>query len=172
MSNIVKYHHNAVQFITLLNGVDLLNYKLPKELFVSLQTVNIMRTQNPYLKICIYWKLSIYLMSSVWKFGTSSQIMHSQTIFDLCSNTIAVNMILKPGTTIECMFFPTRTFGARNVLRHRLPELVYQFPAGLIRKAQTHSVTAFSNHIKHHVLESYRYDCIELNCYVCNNIAS
>ena len=31
--------------------------------------------------------------------------------------------------------FPTRTFGARNVLRHRLPELVYQFPADLIRKA-------------------------------------
>ena len=68
--------------------------------------------------------------------------------------------------------FPTRTFGARNVLRHRLPELVDQFPADLIRKAKTHSITAFSNHIKHHILESYSYDCIELNCYVCNNIAS
>ena len=68
--------------------------------------------------------------------------------------------------------FPTRTFGARNVLRHHLPELVYQFPADLIRKAKTHSITAFSNHIKHHILESYSYDCIELNCYVCNNIAS
>ena len=68
--------------------------------------------------------------------------------------------------------FPTRTFGARNVLRHRLPELVYQFPADLIRKAQTHSITAFSNHIKHHILESYSYDCTELNCYVCNNLAS
>ena len=55
-------------------GVDLLNYK--KELFVSLQTVNIMRTQNRYLKICIYWKLPIYLMYSVWNFGTSSQIIH------------------------------------------------------------------------------------------------
>ena len=68
--------------------------------------------------------------------------------------------------------FPTQTFGARNVLRHRLPELVYQFPADLIRKAQTHSITAFSNHIKHHTLESYSYDCIELKCYECNNIAS
>ena len=68
-------------------------------------------------------------------------------------------------------FFPTRTFGARNVLRHRLPEL-YQFPADLIRKAKTHCITAFSNHIKNHILESYSYDCIELNCYVCNNIAS
>ena len=79
--------------------------KLQKELFVSLQTVNIMRTQNRYLKICIYWKLPMYLMSSVWNFGTSSQIMHFQTIFDLRSNTIAVYMTLKPGTTIECMFF-------------------------------------------------------------------
>ena len=69
------------------------------------------------------------------------------------------------------VFFSIRTFGARNVLRHRLPELVYQFPADLIRKAQTHSSTAFSYYIKHHILESYGYDCIELNCYVCNNIA-
>ena len=71
-----------------------------------------------------------------------------------------------------CFLTATRTVGARNVLRHRLPELVYQFPADLIRKAKTHSITAFSNHIKHHILESYSYDCIELNCYVCNNIAS
>ena len=56
--------------------------------------------------------------------------------------------------------FPTRTFAARNVLRHRLPELVYQFPADLIRKAQTHSITAFSNHMKHHILESYSYNLI------------
>ena len=41
----------------------------------------------------------------IWNFGTSSQIIHFQTIFDLCSNTIAVYMKLKPGTTIECMFF-------------------------------------------------------------------
>ena len=65
----------------------------------------IMRTQNRHLKICIYWKLPTYLVSSVWNFGTSSQIIHFQTIFNLCSNTIAVYMILKPGTTIECMFF-------------------------------------------------------------------
>ena len=76
-----------------------------KELFVSLQTVNIMRTQNRYLKICIYWKLPIYLMSSVWNSGTSSQIIHFQTIFDRCSSIIAVYMKLKPGTTIECTFF-------------------------------------------------------------------
>ena len=78
---------------------------LQKELFVSLQTVNIMRPQNRYFKICIYWKLQIYFMFSVWNYGTSSQIIYFQTIFDLCSNTTAVYMILKPETTIECMFF-------------------------------------------------------------------
>ena len=67
---------------------------------------------------------------------------------------------------------PTWTFDARNVLRHRLPKLLYQWPADVIRKAQTHSIIAFSNHIKHHILESYGYVCIELNCYVCNIIAS
>ena len=44
--------------------------------------------------------------------------------------------------------FPNRPFGTRNVLRHRLPELVYQFPADLIKKAQTHSITAFSKSYK------------------------
>ena len=39
--------------------------------------------------------------------------------------------------------FPTWTFGARNVLRLRLPELVCQFPADLIRKTQAYSITAF-----------------------------
>ena len=40
------------------------------------------------------------------RFWYNSQIIHFQTIFfDLCCNTIAVYMLLKPGTTIECMFF-------------------------------------------------------------------
>ena len=49
-----------------------------------------MRTHNRNLKICIYWKLPKYLKSSVWNFGTSSQTIHFQTIFDLCSSTIPV----------------------------------------------------------------------------------
>ena len=55
--------------------------ELQKEMFVSLQTVNIMRTQNRYLKICIYWKLSIYLMSSVWNFG------HNSTQLIVCTSS-------------------------------------------------------------------------------------
>ena len=111
----VENHVRLVDFISysiwvnmlgIRMGVDLLNYK--KELCVSLQAVNIMHTQNRYLQICIYWKLPIYLMSSVWNFDTSSQI----------------------------------------------------------------SITAFSNHIKHHILESYNYECIELNWFVCNSIES
>ena len=49
--------------------------------------------------------------------------------------------------------FPTRSLGVRNVLWHRFLELVFQFPADMIRMAQNHSITAFSNHIKHHILE-------------------
>ena len=52
--------------------------------------------------------------------------------------------------------FPTRTFGApRKVLWHHLPELIYQFPTDIIEKAQTHSITTFSNHTMHHILEPY-----------------
>ena len=36
--------------------------------------------------------------------------------------------------------FPTRTFGARNVLLQRLPELVYQFPADIIGNAQNGNI--------------------------------
>ena len=42
----------------------------------------------------------------------------------------------------------------------------------MIRTAQIHSISAFSNHIKHDTLESYSYDCIELICNMCNTIAS
>ena len=145
--------------------------KLQKELFVSLETVNIMCTQNRYLYICIYWKLSIHLMSSVWNFGTNSPIIHFQTICDLMFQYNSSLHDIETRNHDRMHVVPTRTFGARNVLRHHLPVLVYRFPADLIRKAQTHSITAFSNHIKHHLLESYSHDCIELNCYVCNKIA-
>ena len=67
--------------------------------------------------------------------------------------------------------FSTRMFGARDVLRHRIPELIYQSPADVLEKTKTHSITAFSNHIKHHILQCYIYDCIEPHCYVSNNIA-
>ena len=64
--------------------------------------------------------------------------------------------------------FPTRTVGARNVLRHRIPELIYRFPADVLEKAKTHSITAFPNHIKNQTLQLYSHDCIESHC-VCNN---
>ena len=56
------------------------------------------------------------------------------------------------------------------VLRHRIHELTCLFPADIIQKAHTHSISAVPNHIKHHILESYRYVCIELRYCVCSNL--
>ena len=40
--------------------------------------------------------------------------------------------------------FPTRTDGARNVLRHYIAELLQTFPGELLNLARTHSINAFT----------------------------
>ena len=44
--------------------------------------------------------------------------------------------------------FPTRTEGARNVLRHYIPELLQTIPAELLNLAHTHSINAFTYRLK------------------------
>ena len=69
--------------------------------------------------------------------------------------------------TIELMYIRLEI----KVLRHRILELIYKIPADIFEKTNTHSMTAFSNHVKHHILELYSYGCMESHCYACNNIA-
>ena len=94
--------------------------KLQKELFVSLQTVNIMRTQSRYLKICIYKKntdiFHVQCMKFLYKFSNN-------TLPNYFRSMIQCNSSLYDTETKNhdrMHVFPTRTFGAHNVLRHRL----------------------------------------------------
>ena len=66
--------------------------------------------------------------------------------------------------------YPTRTSGARNVLRHHIPVLLNTFPKYLIDKIKTHSLYSISHHIKCYLVDSYSYDCSIIDCYICNNI--
>ena len=79
-------------------------------------------------------------------------------------------MTFTPETTIKYMYF--QMVGACKVLQHCIPELIYQFPSDRLEKAKTHSITAFSNHMKHHIMQLYSYEYIEPHYYFCNNIAS
>ena len=63
--------------------------------------------------------------------------------------------------------YPTRTSGARNVLRHHIPELLNTFPKYLIDKIKTHSLYSISHHIKCYLIS---YDCSIIDCYICNDI--
>ena len=65
--------------------------------------------------------------------------------------------------------YPTRTSGARNVLRHHLPELLNTFPKYLIDKIKTHSLYSISHHIKCYLIDLYSYECSIIDCYICNN---
>lgn len=65
--------------------------------------------------------------------------------------------------------FPTRTTGARNCVRHYIPEVLKLYPPNIIERAQTHSIESYSSHIKSSILESYKYGCIVVNCYICSN---
>ena len=66
--------------------------------------------------------------------------------------------------------YPTRTSGARNVLRHHIPELLNTFPKYLIDKIKTHCLYSMSHHIKCYLIDLYSYDCNIIDCYICNNI--
>ena len=65
--------------------------------------------------------------------------------------------------------FLTRTTGARHVLRHHIPGLIEKYPSCIVDKSRTHSITVFVGHIKHFMVESYSYDCLVMDCYICNS---
>ena len=65
--------------------------------------------------------------------------------------------------------FPSRTSSGRNVMRHRIPELLYDFPPLLIERAKTHSIYAFVDHVKSYLIDMYNDQCSDPNCYVCSN---
>ena len=69
----------------------------------------------------------------------------------------------------DCLhLYPTRTSGARNVLRHHIPELLNKFPQYLIDRIKTHSIYSFAHQIKCYLVDLYSYACNDINCYVCN----
>ena len=69
----------------------------------------------------------------------------------------------------DCLhLYPTRTSGARNVLRYHIPELLNKFPQYLIDKIKTHSIYSFAHQIKCYLVDLYSYACNNINCYVCN----
>ena len=63
--------------------------------------------------------------------------------------------------------FPTRTSGARLVLRHYIPELLQKFPDDVLRKVRTHSIDNFVSHIKTYLIDLYSFVCSVPNCFVC-----
>ena len=65
--------------------------------------------------------------------------------------------------------YPTRTSGARNVLRHHIPELLNKFTQHLIDRFKTLRLYHVSHHIKCYLIDLYSYDCDEIDCYICNN---
>ena len=54
-------------------------------------------------------------------------------------------------------FFPTRIINARNVLRHRIPDLLQEYPWAIIQKANTHSIESFVKLLKAYTIGSYSY---------------
>ena len=65
--------------------------------------------------------------------------------------------------------FATRTHSAERVLRHHIPKLFDKFPRYLTDRIRTHSIQAFSSHLKSHIIDSYSSVCSDPQCYVCNN---
>ena len=65
--------------------------------------------------------------------------------------------------------FPTRTGGARLILRHYIPELLYDFSDDVLGKVHTHSMAGFVSHVKSHMIDRYDFDCLVPDCFVCTS---
>ena len=50
--------------------------------------------------------------------------------------------------------FPTRTEGAKNVLRHHVPELLEEFPEDLLKRVHSHSIANFDARLKDRIINS------------------
>ena len=59
--------------------------------------------------------------------------------------------------------------GARNILRHHIPELLYKFPEYLIDRIKTHNLYSISYHIKCYLINLYSYNCGIIECQICND---
>ena len=68
--------------------------------------------------------------------------------------------------------YPTRTSGARNVLRHHIPELLNKFPEYLRHRFKTHNLHSISYHIKCYFIDLYSYNCSFIDCYIFATIMS
>ena len=64
--------------------------------------------------------------------------------------------------------FPTCTEGAKNVLRHHVPELLEEFPEDLLKRVHTHSIANFDARLKDLIINSYKSECSIACCYICN----
>ena len=51
--------------------------------------------------------------------------------------------------------FPTHTHSAEHVLRHHIRKLINKFPRYITDRICTHSIQAFSSHLKSHIIDSY-----------------
>ena len=65
--------------------------------------------------------------------------------------------------------YPTRISGARNVLRHHIPELLNKSPKSLIERIKTHSLFSIFYDINCYLIDLYNYNCSIIDCYICNN---
>ena len=54
--------------------------------------------------------------------------------------------------------FPTRTINARIVLRHRIPDLLQEYPRAMNPKANTHNIESFVK-----LLKAYTFDRIHMS---------
>ena len=72
----------------------------------------------------------------------------------------------------EIHYISNTGVGVRNIPRHPVPELTNHFPTGILEKAKTLIIIAYSNQIYHHAPQLYSSDYIKAQCSIANNIVS
>ena len=148
--------------IGVLNGNAYQHYKTgPFELW---QTKGIMRTRNLFSKFQVKDIFDVQCLKFWYKFVNNKLPNYFRDMFEFNHELHDI----ETRNHDRLHLYPTRTSGARNVLRHHIPELLNKLSQYLIHWIKTHSVYSFSHQIKCYLVDLYSYECNDINCYVCN----
>ena len=100
----------------------------------------------------------------LWYEFVNNELSHSFTSMFIYNHKLCETVIHSQGVI---HLYLTRIAGASNVVRHRIPDLLLEFPTCLTGKMRTHNIGNFVAHFKSYIISLYSYQCTQMNYYIC-----
>ena len=127
---------SLVLHVVIIGGIGYLSYR--NGLFAKWRIVN--AHTEPLFKEIEMLKVSdifyVQCMKLCYKFVNKSLLECFGTVFTFNNELHQIETRVQN----QLCLFPTQTISARNVLRHRISDLLQEYPRAIIQKTNTHSI--------------------------------